>query len=540
MLERNKNKIIAILMLFFLCITIPAALKRPTGGRSGERQGQTAGMIRAYCVDFSNHTNKWGLFKSPQVHYGNQAFNLEFPLFELIQGKFASLTDGPACDSVEPIAKVTSSIISSLLIFGIFLLGQFLGGTVSGMIAATLVFGNEMWIRYATYSMIDNRIIVTAVFAILFTLKRNFLLTFLFWSLVLIQKPQAFSFLAPFWLILELTRDRAFFKKSQNIPTIVSFVLAFLVGVAYYKWSVKVNLESDLPWVTWMGPRTQKWFFGDWSERFTRAFYKGVFFDWFRKTGINIVLPLITLLWFLSSRKFSYFKSVKQIFIITLPFIIARFAAYFVFYNVYVVHEYYSLIVNTFSILTCGLIWGVVYEQKCSRVPYQIRKYATFLFLGILTIPQFNTYFEFLKNINNASDWRYQPEWDVQLFPKKNVLVAMAGSNSGRDILPLYFSKQQGYAWCAKNKEFAPRAFWKSQGVEYVAWWIENDPTTKMPKWEVLSMEDDLKRARENNWSSDINDSWAGKTMSEWAKVASAKGYDPCGNIEHFDPKKWN
>ncbi len=539
MIERNKNKIIAFLMLFFICITLPAALKRPTGGRSGERQGQTAGMIRSYCVDFSNHTHKWSLLKGPQVHYGNQPFNLEFPLFELAQGKLASLVDGPNCDSVEPIAKTVNIFISALAILAIYLLGIQLSGSIAGLISATLICGNELWIRYATYSMVDNRVIVCALFAILVTVQRRWFLTFILWSLVLIQKPQAFSFLAPFWLILELTRDSKFYKKRINVPTLISFFLAFCVGAFYYKWSVKVNIESDLPWVTWMGPRSQQWFFGDWTDRWTAAFYKGVFFDWFRKTGINIVLPLLFLLWIFPTRRFNFFKNLKTILIYTLPFLIARFLAYFVFYNVYVVHEYYSLIINTFSILTCGLVWGVLYTLKCTRYPILIRMIGTYLFILILLIPQLSEYFIFLKNINNQSDWRYQPEWNVQLFPKKNVLVAMAGSNSGRDILPLYFSKQQGYAWCSKNKEFAPRAFWKSQGVEYVAWWIENDPVSKMPKWEVLSIEDELKKARENNWSSDTNDYWSAHSMSDWAKLASAKGYDPCGNIEHFDPRKW-
>jgi hypothetical protein len=43
---------------------------------------------------------------------------------------------------------------------------------------------------------------------------------------------------------------------------------------------------------------------------------------------------------------------------------------------------------------------------------------------------------------------------------------------------------------------FAPRAFWKNEGVKYVAWAGEQDPKTRLFNWDVRTIEEELSFAK--------------------------------------------
>lgn len=551
---------VAAIVIFFLASTLPVAFERPTGGRSGERQGQTAGMIRIFCENPKNQDPRWSPVAGPQVHYGHQVFNLELPIFEWLQGRAARALSGPECDSVEAVAKTFNVIASALAIAGVALLGTFLWGSAAGVIGALLLATNGLWMRYATYSMLDNRMLACAVFAIYFSVRRRALAAFALWALTITQKPQAFAFLSVFWAALELVtlaREKkswsTFLVERARRRTLIAFLAAVAAGYAYYRWSCIVNAESDLPWVLWMGPRSRGWFFGDWADRLRFAFYKGLTLDWLKKSQLNVAVPIALGLAAASPMfraALRAHRTLQTMFLVSLPLLVGRFFYTFVFYNVFVVHEYYSLPLNVGAAIIGGAVLGALWDliprltrkETGAITASKTRHALTFALACVLGYGAFSgarEYFTFTREIGNPSDWRYLTEWNHRIFPEERSFVVMAGPVSGRDILFLYLTKQRGFAWCYQNEEFAPRAFWKNQGVRYVAWWKRYDPATKRNRWTVRSIDEELAHARARGWSSDISDAWAGRSMHEWSDLAGRAGHDPCGSAGDFDPRTW-
>ncbi len=532
------------LVVVFLSLTVPIAKLRPTGGRSGERQGQTAGMIRIYCQDSSRN-----FLKSPQVQFGNNPFNTENSIFEWLQGRLASQIDGPRCDSVEFISKIVSVFFGTLGILFIFLISSLLFGETAGLISAVLFSFDELWLRHSTYTMLDTRMVTFGLMAMYFTLKRKPILAGIFWWLQMTHKPQAFMFFFPFWICLELLRFRKektklinwLFEKKQ-IQIMLSFLFASIGVVFYYLHSNKINKVSDLPWITWMGPRTLHWYFGDWHERMQFAYYKSMVLEWFRKTGLNILFPLLLISHYLGNKIKKQW--INNVLLISSTYIFGRFVYSFIFYNVFRIHEYYALPVNSGSAIVTGCAVAyflTIFKVKKSHI-YNISLVSLVIFLSVTAFHNLVRYNDFTSNINNPSDWRYNHGWGIEQFPnaKPGDLVVMAGGGGGHDILPLYFTKKNGFAWCSKNPEFAPRKFWKESGVKYIAWKTHSVPVTGQDMWIVRTIEEELKIARENNWSNDQIDVWSSKSMSEWAQFASKNGYDPCSNPNQFNPQKWN
>ncbi|MBI3554630.1 MAG: hypothetical protein HY074_00020 [Deltaproteobacteria bacterium] len=62
---------------------------------------------------------------------------------------------------------------------------------------------------------------------------------------------------------------------------------------------------------------------------------------------------------------------------------------------------------------------------------------------------------------------------------------------------------------------------------------------TRQPIWNIRSIDEEMAYARAHSWSSDVNDVWGGKSMAEWAALASRTGRDPCLNAKDYDPRKW-
>lgn len=545
-----KNRIVALSLLtaIFIFITMPVAFKPPTGGRSGERQGQTAGIIRMYCEDSSKF-----FFKGPQIHFGNRPFNMEVTVFEWLEGHIARVIDDPGCDSVEVVAKTISVLFSALGVFIIGLLGFFLWGSHAGLTAASLLAFNDLWLRYASYAMIENRVITCALLAMLFCFKRRFLLGSFFWFLTLIQKPTVFAFCVPFWLCLEFFKiyeevgsiSKVFkysFRERDARNTILSFMGAMLLGVVSLKLSYLIDQQSDLPWVQWTGPRHQSWYFGNWQERLQWTYWKNLFLDSARRSGFLVVAPCLIFLGVagsrLQSRKGSsqFYFQWQFLLSIFCSFLIARFVYTFCFYNVYIVHEYYALPLNMGMALataaSVSALFGFVGRKKpLLPVLCLVAVLASNCGAGILD------YWRFLQEIKHSNSSLYFKDYDIQVFPKKHVLVAMVVQGSGRDLLHLYLSKQHGFVWCIDNPKYAPRAFWKKSGVEYVAWQNGRSSDGKT-KWLVRTIDEELAYARSQHWSSDVWDAWQGKTMEEWAALGSRTGKDPC-KVGGYDPREW-
>ena len=525
-LEKNYRVLQIALTLFFLAITLPLYNTRPAGG---DRSGQTAGIIRIYCQEPGRSS-----LKGPHIHFGKNPFNLEWTIVEKLQGALVRALDhsNPDCDSVEVVAKTTSILFGALSVFALIWVSTLLWGKIPGLISGLILATDALWLRYSTYTFIEHRTMAIALLAIAFSLKRWYFLAFSFWTFTLLQKPQAFSFLVGIWVCIELLRI-VLEKRKIDYKLVLVLFGALFIGGSYMIWSSTVNESSDLPWIQWMGPRSRAWFIGNWSDRFTIDYWKGQLLLWNRKTGVFYFAVLALIL----SRKKQ--QDILSVFKASFPFLFALLGYTFVFYHVYIVHEYYSLPLNLGAALFLpGVFW--VFFKSVSDKKTKIVVFSLFL-VGMVLVPSITNlkkYAYYFKNIENPESESYLHEWNVPVFPKRNVFAVIANEN-GREVYPLYFARARGFAWCAKNKEFAPRAYWASQGVEYVAWAKSYDTKLKRILWQVNSMKEELEWAKKMGWSSDVNDVWSSRSMKEWAALASKTARDPCLYKEDFDPRLW-
>lgn len=539
----NFGLVMAFVLFCFLAFTLPLAFERVAGGRSAERQGYTAGIIRMYCLDPTH-----SIVKGPQIHFGNNPFNLELTVFEWMQGVAARAVGGPACDAhVEIVGKAVSIVWSAIGILGLALLAAHLWGPLSAAMAAILLGTDELWLRYSTYTMIENRVLALGIFAIVFSLKRRAWLAALCWALTFSQKPQAFLFCAVFWIVAELLFGPPLKKSlaSKKFRAVVGgLIVAAVFSVGWLAWSSWLDQRSDLPWIIHTGPRATKWYFGTWEERLSLAYLKSLFMVAFHDGALKFALPLALFLPATAGRSRYVLSALKRV----APFL-AAFAVYsFIFHHVFVVHEYYALPLNVGRALTTAAMLALVIEAGLRGARLGPR-YSKRLALGVMLLATIvvarslvvglRDYSRFALNINNPESPVYQTEWNRQVFPKPNSFVVMAPPGTGRDLLHLYLTKQRGFVWCSQNEKFAPRAYWKAQGVEFVAWAGEPNPKTRHYDWTVRSIDEELKLARANGWSSDINDVWAARPMHEWARIASRTGKDPCIDPKDFDPRTW-
>ena len=530
---------VALVLFCFLLVTLPLAFERVAGGRSAERQGYTAGIIRIYCQEPAH-----SVLKGPQIHFGRNPFNLEFTAFEWVQGVAARVISGDECDTtVEMLGKIFSIICSAIGILAVALLATQLWGPVAGAIAAILLGSDELWLRYATYTMIENRVLTFGVFAILFSLRRRPVAAGLAWALTFMQKPQIFVFCTAFWLATEFSLARSLkqllaVKRFRKVC--VAFAGASLVGFVWFGWSAHVGAESDLPWIIHTGPRIKNWYFGNWQERVSFSYLKNLLLAWFKESGVNAGLPLIAALWFTGSEAADLKLLLKR----SLPLLAALFVYTFTFYPVFIVHEYYALPLNVGRALTTAGVLALAIEalpalnRKLSRLTIA----ALLLIVAVVgryAVIGIHDYTKFALNINNPDVFFYHPEWGHQSFPKKHGFSVVVVPGSGRDLLYLYLTGQRGFIWCLDNPEFAPRAFWKAQGVENVGWWDGIDLKTRRPIWNIRTIDEELAYARARHWSSDVNDVWATKSMADWAALASRTGRDPCLSPKDYDPRKW-
>lgn len=529
---------VSLILFFFLAATLPLAFERVTGGRSAERQGYTAGIIRMYCLDPSH-----SILKGPQIHFGNNPFNLELTVFEWAQGLTARIAGGPDCDGeVEVIGKVVSIVFSALGILGVALLAAHLWGNLAAVFATVLLATDELWLRYATYTMIENRVLTLGVFAILLSLKRRALPAAAFWGLTALQKPQIFIFCAAFWAVAELACTkrpiRHVLRDKRLHKVLAGFFGMGALAAGWYLYSSRLDAASDLPWIIHTGPRAQKWYFGTWEERLSSGYFKHLLIFWLRDTGLNVAIPLLLVVCAIARKR----PQLGRLFARTLPVVAAFFVYTFSFYHVFVVHEYYALPLNIGRVLTvAGTLAFVFHASRVVSQPrlWQLAAGAAAIVVLRYSVVGIRQYARFALNINNPQTSFYQTEWNRQIFPKKNSMVVIAGDGTGRDLLFLYNTKQRGFVWCAANQKFAPRAYWKEQGIEYVAWTTGINPQTHHYEWVVRTIGEELALARKNGWSSDINDVWAGRAMAEWARIASTNGKDPCLVPEQYDPRTW-
>ncbi len=536
---------LAGICFLFLLITLPMMFSPPTSGRSAERQGQTAGAIRVYCKEPDRN-----FLIAPQIHFGNNSFNMEFSVFEWLQGRLSSAVDGPTCDSVEPVSKFFNVLFSAIGILFAGLIASFLWGSYSGIISALLLAGNDLWLRYSTYSMIENRVITCALIAIYFSLRRKNILTLIFWSLTILQKPTIYTFVAPFWLSIELF---LFIKnkKAENknfLKTFCYFFAGSFIGVLYFLSVYRFNILNDLPWIQWTGPRHANWYFGNWPARFEFNYYKHLFLDWIRRT--NLLVFIISVACFHLFYKKSFSKNtlktkLQKAFEISTPFVAGRFFYSFLFYNVYVVHEYYALPVNAGAAVVSGGILGLLFETALeSRKKLFIWLASKICGIAVLAaiIPGIHSYTKYFLDVLNPASALHHKDWNQRIFPplkSEKSLVVLAFEGDGRDLLPLYLAKQKGFVWCSTNPAFAPRKYWQEQGVEYVAWYNGVDPKTGIRRWKVRSINEELEIAKNHGWSSDIKDAWASKPMWLWAQLGSQKFKDPCKKPGDENPQTW-
>lgn len=588
---KAKPIIIVAILAFYLLATLPLAFERVAGGRSAERQGYTAGIIRMYCRD-PGHS----ILSGPEIHFGNNPFNLELTVFEWLQGAVIRGIGGSECNTaVEVTAKIVSILFSAFGVFMAAWLAFELWGEHAAVLAAFLLATDELWLRYGTYTMIENRVLTLGAAAVLASLKRRPWLAGSLWALTAMQKPQIFVFWSAFWVGAELMRGmkptsvtkilrdgtciensrqalRDWWLHERALKNVCqSYMAAAAVSGAWFAWSNWLDARSDLPWIIHTGPRAMKWYFGDWHERFTLGFAGRFFGAWLKESGLGVALPALLVLGFVATlgkekgagKRLAWRKQCVwlvrgcgELLWRGLPLFLALGAYFYLFYAVFIVHEYYALPMNFGRMLTTAGVLaafiGLVVPPghrfaKNARLAASLKSREQWAPLacwivvaavvGHSAATGVRAYAEFAANINNPNTSFYQTEWNRQVFPEQNSFVVVAGPGNGRDLLELYFTKQRGFVWCSNNEAFAPRAYWKAQGVRYVAWTKQPDPVSRHYSWTVRTMDQELAFARLHHWSSDVDDVWAARSMAEWAALASRTGNDPC--LGSPDPRLW-
>ncbi|MBI3544492.1 MAG: hypothetical protein HY075_14570 [Deltaproteobacteria bacterium] len=538
---RSAAAVIGVVALFFLVLTLPLATERVAGGRSSERQGYTAGIIRIYCQE-PGHS----VLAGPQIHFGRNPFNLELTIFEKLQGLAARAISHGECDlAVERVGKYFSIAMSALGIVAVAGVAWHLWGPLAAALAALLLGTDELWLRYSTYTMIENRVLTLGVLAILASLKRRPVAAGLLWALTFMQKPQIFVFLTAFWGITELLRARSLgklFAEKRFRALCGAYLGAVVVSLAWFKWTAALDVKNDLPWIIHTGPRISRWYFGDWAERTSLKYAKNLLLAWFRETGLSVALPIALVLFAVRQARAER-ADPRELLKRALPMLAALFFYTFIFWNVFIVHEYYALPINIGrSLATGGVLALVLLALPTAR---KLRPLAAIIAITVaIVVARFafvgvRDYENFVLHLNDPAAWNYQADWNHPVFPKKYGFAVVAVPGTGRDLLFLYMASQRGFVWCSSNPVYAPRAFWKSQGVEYVAWTDHMDPATHRMVYTVRSIDDELAYARARGWSSDIKDVWAGRSMAEWSRLASENGRDPCLRSEDQDPRKW-
>lgn len=548
--------LLSLLVLLFCLFQAPLIFERPSQENVTERQAQTAGMARIYCRYPERHP-----IQSPQLPFGLRPFNLEFSVFEWAIGNGARLINKD-CRSVEPIFRVVSVIFSALAVVLIYLLvlsSRFAGAGrhIAALLAATALAFDWLWIKFGSFTIVDSRVVCFGLLGMYFLRKRSYLWGAFFWALTITVKPQVFGALAPFYVTWELIES----GWRRQWGRIASLGSATAIGILYYKYSVSLNAGSDLPWLTWTGPRSQKWFLGEWHERFQFSFYKATILDTLKRNLLFTSLCALVVAIFSLKPQGQRSRLILPPLLAAAPYLVGRFCYTFVFLNVFKVHDYYALPLNGMGALSRGLVVAAVMnslvvmlshqneeQQSTARLlrsftqkTYMVSALLVFALAPLLwgitngAIKQWR----FVLDVKNPKSPLYLHDWDIQLFPKDYGFVVVANASRGRDYLMLYLTRQFGYGWCATNPEHAPRAFWKSEGVTHVAWPNQVDPTTGKVTWMVHTINQELEIARKNGWSSDTNDHWAGKTMAEWAAISSTMGKDPCDPPAYPDPRLW-
>ena len=549
---------LAVILILFTFIQLPKIGLTPARENVFERQSQTAGMVRLYCLDGSRHP-----LASPQLPWGTGAFNMELSIFEWAQGAVSRLVDGGSCQSVELVTQITALIAAVVTLVLAFLLGNALFGPFAAVLCAGALAFDSAWLKFSTYMLMDIRSVAFAFLGGYLCLKRRWTWATLAWFVSASHRPQAFTATGTFFIILLgivlWMRERRFSLKS-TLAAAVPVVLGGALGLCYHVYAAVFNRSHDLPWFTWAGPRIFNTYFGNWHERWEAAYWKGLFFDGLHKTALNLALASIFsigLLLFLGARKDAsraqhvrFIQNLlKKVLILTLPYIVGRFIYTFLFLTVFKWHDYYAVPLNGLGALTKGLILGFILKQTAeylrgSRTRLRALSIATAVtVVPLLVWGASNAVRDarFTAERRDPTSSLYYHDWGQTIFPATDTrsLVVVVHPRAARDMGYLYISKHPGFTWCNHSPENAPRAFWQQQGVKYVAWPEDGAPGQPL-RWKVRTMAEELAHARAQGWSSEVKDYWAGRTMAEWAKIASRHDLNPCqGDIHQRDPRLW-
>lgn len=552
------NICFAVLVALFVFMQVPKIGLTPARENVFERQAQTSGMIRLYCLDSTRHP-----LASPQLPWGNGAFNMELSIFEWGQGAVARLLDGGSCESVERVSQISALLAAVASLFFAFLLGNTLFGSFGAILCAGALAFDPAWLKFSTYMLMDIRAVAFAFLGGFLCLKGRWGWATVAWFVAGSHRPQAFTAMGTYFVLLlglaQWMHSRRFSIQSAVIKTLPVFAGGAL-ALCYHAYAAVFNRTHDLPWFTWAGPRIFKTYFGNWHERWEWPFWKGLLFDWLHKPALNLAFAAVVgigLILFLARRNSAartttqdlrfIQKLFKNVLILSLPYVVSRFVYTFMFLTVFKWHDYYAVPLNGLGALTKGLILGSILQQTAlyfgeTRLRSKLLWLATAVTvvpLGFWAVSNVRHDLRFTAERRNPGSSLFYHDWGQTIFPADRSLVVVVHPLAARDMGYLYISKHPGYTWCKTSPENAPRAFWRDQGVKYVAWPEEPQPNKPL-RWTVRTMAEELAHARARGWSSDLNDFWAGRTMAEWAKIASRYDLNPCqGGARDRDPRLW-
>jgi hypothetical protein len=241
---------------------------------------------------------------------------------------------------------------------------------------------------------------------------------------------------------------------------------------------------------------------------------------------------------------------IRDALILAAPFFLARFLYTFLFLRVFQWHDYYAIPINALGALSAGILLGWTVTKVTSEIqklPARDGKAAwLWLVLAAISVPVIAASAAviradraFTAGRSDPSSPRYCTECLQKIFPDDAKMVVVVNPGNVTDLRYLYYSKRPGFTWCLSNREFAPRKFWKDAGVTHVAW-PHPDPNRQGAwLWTVIPLDQELAEARAKGWSSDVLDPWEGRSMAEWASIASQRRWEICNFPSLYDPRTW-
>ena len=305
----------------------------------------------------------------------------DIPIYQFIIAKIAIFVKGDPLVIARFINALSWAITAYCGYKLILLLG---GNALASLCFLFLLTTTRMLYVYANL-LPDTMAVALSIAAILLLQKKRRAGAILYASMLLIiatliKPPIPFVFIIFYTVYLIL--NNVFIKKSHinYLPYITLLTMLFLVAFATEQIRIILTEGHDGLWA-----RNPKWYFGTLEQILSYNFWKIVVLHLRYLFSSDLFFLIISIIFIIANT----IKYEKQHLFITLSALVAFFAGWLVFSNVYVIHLYYQLPVMIILLLSSAISisYLVTYiSNKTAAINYQKIYKIILLLLIIVTV----------------------------------------------------------------------------------------------------------------------------------------------------------